>query len=222
MPHESSNLVSILLGLPIFEAEWVLWVLIALSFASVAIMAERFVFYRKHAINATVVRSKFAALLAEGNMQGAADYLAGFDSLETNTVLFGLRDYARGPEAVEDLLAAAARKERARYELRLNFLATVASNAPFVGLFGTVLGIIRAFKDLSGNIAEASSAVMGGIAEALVATAVGLLVAIPAVVAYNVLKGKVKHIADDANLLTATLLASLKTVDIHRLPQDAE
>jgi biopolymer transport protein ExbB len=222
MPQESSNLVSVLLGLPIFQAEWVLWLLIALSFGSVAIMAERFVFYRKHAINATVVRAKLAELLAAGNMQGAADYLAGFDSLETNTVLFGLRDYARGPEAVEDLLAAAARKERARYELRLNFLATIASNAPFVGLFGTVLRIIRAFKDLSGNIAEASSAVMGGIAEALIATAVGLLVAIPAVVAFNVLKAKVKHIADDANLLTATLLASLKSVDLHRQPQDAE
>lgn len=222
MAQESSNLVSVLLSLPIFQAEWVLWVLIALSFASVAIMAERFVFYRRHAIDASAVRTKLASLLAAGDLQGAADYLAGFDSLETNTVLFGLRDYARGPEAVEDLLSAAARKERARYELRLNILATIASNAPFVGLFGTVLGIIRAFKDLSGNIAEASSAVMGGIAEALVATAVGLLVAIPAVIAFNVLKAKVKHIADDANLLTATLLASLKSVDLHRLPQDAE
>jgi biopolymer transport protein ExbB/TolQ len=222
MPQESSNLVSALLGLPIFQAEWVLWVLIALSLASVAIMAERVVFYRKHAVDSSAVRAKLTALLAAGDMQGAADYLATFDSLETNTVLFGLRDYARGPEAVEDLLAAAARKERARYELRLNFLATIASNAPFVGLFGTVLGIIRAFKDLSGNIAEASTAVMAGIAEALVATAVGLLVAIPAVVAFNLLKAKVKHIADDANLLTATLLASLKSVDLHRQHQDAE
>lgn len=222
MPQESSNLVSVLLSLPIFQAEWVLWVLIALSFASVAIMAERFIFYRKHSIDASAVRAKLSSLLAAGDLQGAADYLSSFDSLETNTVLFGLRDYARGPEAVEDLLSAAARKERARYELRLNFLATIASNAPFVGLFGTVLGIIRAFKDLSGNIAEASSAVMGGIAEALVATAVGLLVAIPAVVAFNVLKAKVKHIADDANLLTATLLASLKSVDMQRNPQDAE
>jgi biopolymer transport protein ExbB/TolQ len=222
MPHESSNLVSVLLGLPIFQAEWVLWVLIALSFASVAIMAERFAFYRKHAIDTRAVRSKLSDLLSAGDMQGAADYLSEYDSLETNTVLFGLRDYARGPEAVEDLLVAAARKERARYELRLNFLATIASNAPFVGLFGTVLGIIRAFKDLSGNIAEASTAVMAGIAEALLATAVGLLVAIPAVVAFNVLKGKVKSIADDANLLTATLLASLKSIDVHRAPRDAE
>jgi biopolymer transport protein ExbB len=174
-------------------------------------MVERFVFYSKHAIDAQAVRAKLADFLAQGDLQGAADYLEGYDSLETNTVLFGLRDYARGPDSVEDLLAAAGRKERARYEQRLNFLATIASNAPFVGLFGTVLGIIRAFKDLSGNMAEASSAVMGGIAEALVATAVGLLVAIPAVVAFNILKSRVRGIADDGNLLAATLLASLKS-----------
>jgi biopolymer transport protein ExbB len=214
MEHESSSLVSVLLSLPIFRAEWVLWVLIGLSLASVAVMVERVVFYRKHAIDSLAVRRKLNDFLSAGDLQGAADYLSGFDSLETNTVLFGLRDYARGPEAVEDLLAAAARKESARYERRLDFLATVASNAPFVGLFGTVLGIIRAFKDLSGNMAEASSAVMGGIAESLVATAVGLLVAIPAVVAFNMLKSKVKHISDDANLLAATLLASLKSTEL--------
>ncbi len=213
MQNEPAGLIPILLGLPIFQAEWVLWVLIALSFASVAVMIERVLFYRKHAIDALMVRSTLSDLLAEGDLGGAADFLARFDSLETNTVLFGLRDYARGPDAVEDLLQAAARKERARYESRLSFLATVASNAPFIGLFGTVLGIIRAFKDLSRNLAEASSAVMGGIAEALIATAVGLLVAIPAVVAFNMLKARVKHVADDGNLLAATLLASLKSTD---------
>jgi biopolymer transport protein ExbB/TolQ len=214
--HESSGLIPTLLALPIFRAEWVLWLLLLLSLASVAVMVERWIFYRTHAIDAQAVRAKLSDLLAQGDYQGAADYLEKYDSLETNVVLFGLRDYARGPESVEDLIAAATRKERARYEHRLNLLATVASNAPFVGLFGTVLGIIRAFKDLSGNLAEASSAVMGGIAEALVATAVGLLVAIPAVVAFNVLKGKVKAIADDGSLLTATLLAALKSADAPR------
>ncbi len=212
--QDSQGLVPALMELPIFEAEWVLWLLIALSIASVAVMAERFVFYRKRAIDVDAVRAKLSRFLAKGDLMGAATFLEKFDSLETNTVLFGLRDYARGPDAVEDLLAAAARKEKSRYEKRLSFLATVASNAPFIGLFGTVLGIIRAFKDLSNNMAEASGAVMGGIAESLIATAVGLLVAIPAVVAYNMLKGKVKNITDDGNLMTATLLASLKSAEI--------
>lgn len=212
--QDSQGLVPALMELPIFEAEWVLWLLIALSIASVAVMAERFVFYRKRAIDVDAVRAKLSRFLAKGDLMGAATFLEKFDSLETNTVLFGLRDYARGPDAVEDLLAAAARKEKSRYEKRLSFLATVASNAPFIGLFGTVLGIIRAFKDLSNNMAEASGAVMGGIAESLIATAVGLLVAIPAVVAYNMLKGKVKNITDDGNLMTATLLASLKSAEV--------
>ncbi len=212
MQDNAEGLVPTLMKLPIFEAEWVLWVLIALSFASVAVMTERYLFYRKHAIDVEAVRKKFSSLLGKGDLQGAAKFLENFDSLETNTVLFGLRDYARGPEAVEDLLGAAARKEKARYEQRLSFLATVASNAPFIGLFGTVLGIIRAFKDLSENMSEASGAVMGGIAESLIATAVGLLVAIPAVVAYNMLKGRVKAITDDGNLMAATLLSSLKSV----------
>ncbi len=98
----------------------------------------------------------------------------------------------------------------------------MASNAPFIGLFGTVLGIIRAFKDLSSNMAEASGAVMGGIAEALIATAVGLLVAIPAVVAFNVLKGRVRKIADDGNMMTATLLSYLKSEAPVSLSQAAE
>ena len=213
MENNPAGLVPALLELPIFQAEWVLWLLIALSLASVAVMIERYFFYRRHAIDIHEVRSALSKFLAEGNLMGAAEFLQQYDSLETNTVLFGLRDYARGPDSVEDLLQAAARKERARYEQRLGFLATVASNAPFIGLFGTVLGIIRAFKDLSMHMSEASSAVMGGIAEALVATAVGLLVAIPAVVAFNMLKTRVKHIANDGNLLAATLLASLKSAD---------
>ncbi|MGD8861112.1 MAG: MotA/TolQ/ExbB proton channel family protein [Myxococcales bacterium] len=211
MQDANHGLIATLLELPIFRAEWVLWLLLGLSLASVAVMVERYLFYRKHAIDVDAVRKRLMELLDAGDLAGAAEYLQGFDSLETNVVLFGLRDYARGPEAVEDLLQGAARKERSRYEARLSFLATVASNAPFIGLFGTVLGIIRAFKDLSSNMAEASGAVMGGIAEALVATAVGLLVAIPAVVAFNYLKGRVKGVVDDGQLLAVTLLSVLKS-----------
>jgi len=207
-------LVNTLMSLPIFQAEWVLWLLIALSLASIGVMLERAYFYRRHRIAVDEIRGRMNALLGAGDYRGAAEYLQQFDSLETNVVLFGLRDHAAGPESVEDLLSGAMRRERLRYDKRLSFLATVASNAPFIGLFGTVLGIIRAFKDLSGNMTEASDAVMSGIAEALIATAVGLMVAIPAVVAFNFFKGKVKVVADDAHLLARTLLAQLKSEQV--------
>lgn len=206
-PH---GLVATLTSLPIFQAEWVLWLLIALSLASVAVMIERAVFYRRHRIDVDTLRRDLGKLLDQGDFAGAGALLRQKDSLETNVVLFGLRDHAKGADAVEDLLSGAVQKEKERYEKRLSFLATIASNAPFIGLFGTVLGIIRAFKDLSGNMAEASSMVMAGIAEALIATAVGLLVAIPAVVAFNAFKARVKTATNNTHLLSRILLSQLK------------
>jgi biopolymer transport protein ExbB len=213
MTETSSGIVGALLDLPIFQAEWVLYLLVGLSIASIAVMVERFVFYRRRRVDIDDVRDELGRRLDAGDFDGAARYLEQHDSMETNVVLYGLRRHQLGPESVEDLLGGAARKEKARFEKRLGFLATVASNAPFVGLFGTVLGIIRAFKDLVGNMAEASDAVMGGIAEALIATAVGLLVAIPAVVAFNTFKSKVAKLGDNMHLLAGTLLANLKAGD---------
>src|SRR5277367_2297273 len=96
-------------------------------------------------------------------------------------------------------MQSAAALERGRLERGLAYLATIGNNAPFVGLFGTVVGVIHAFEEL-GHAAPAhaaaagqaaSQAVMGSIAEALVATAVGLLVALPAVASYNYLQRRV-------------------------------
>jgi biopolymer transport protein ExbB len=213
MSNDSNGLIGKLLGLPIFETEWVLWLLMALSVISIGIMIERYVFYRRHQVDVRAVQGELSSHLDRGDFEGAARLLAAHDSLETNVVLYGLKSHELGPESVEQLVAGAARVEQARFERRLPFLATIASNAPFIGLFGTVLGIIRAFRDLVGNMSEASDAVMAGIAEALIATAVGLLVAIPAVVAFNVFKSKVKALAGNTNLLAATLLARLKAVE---------
>jgi biopolymer transport protein ExbB/TolQ len=184
-------------------------------------MIARWFFYRRRAIDVDGVRDALARSLDAGDLDAAAAGLQAHDSLETNVVLTGLRAYEKGPESVEDLIAGALGRERARYESRLSFLATLASNAPYVGLFGTVLGIIRSFRDLATNMAEASSAVMAGIAEALIATAIGLLVAIPAVVAYNVFRGRVKDSVTNCQMLARILLSQLKSTDT-ALPAAAE
>ena len=214
MSNATHGLVGTLMSLPIFEAEWVLWLLIALSILSVGVMIERFWFYQRHGVSVDAVRRTLVEHLDKGDYEGATKFLQAFDSLETNVVLFGLRDYRKGADSVEDLIAGALRTEKGRYEKRLNILATIASNAPFIGLFGTVLGIIRAFSDLSENLGEASGSVMAGISEALIATAVGLLVAIPAVVAFNFFKGKLNTVTDNGYLLARTLLASLKAEEV--------
>lgn len=210
---QNSRFIETLLGLPIFESEWVLYLLIALSVISVAVMVERFAFYQKRKVNADDLRKQLSEKLGKGDYSGAATLMEKQDSLETNVVLVGLQAAQQGPDSVEDLLAGALGREKARYEARLSFLATLASNAPYIGLFGTVLGIVRSFRELSANMADASTSVMGGIAEALIATAVGLLVAIPAVVAYNIFKGRVKTSVTDCQMLSRVLLAQLKATD---------
>ncbi len=210
MQNGSDGLVGTLLSLPIFEAEWVLWLLIVLSVASVAVMIERVVFLQRHKVDIDAVRSKLDALLAKDNIGDAALYLRGFDSLETNVVLFGIRDADKGADSVEELINGAQARETERYNSRLSFLATTGSNAPFIGLFGTVLGIIHAFAVLNFDLGKAGGQLMGAISEALVATGVGLFVAIPAVVAYNWLVRVVESRAAGAELLSRTLLAYLR------------
>ena len=91
-------------------------------------------------------------------------------------------------------MASAKSRERLALEKRLGILGTLGNNAPFIGLFGTVLGIIKAFADLAQNQGPAGRRwSCAGISEALVATAVGLLVAIPAVIAYNIFQGRVRR-----------------------------
>ena len=208
--QETGTLVQTLLDLPIFESAWVLYLLILLSLASIAVMIERGMFYRSRAVDADAIKAELSKQLDRGDFEAAAAMLKRHDALETNAVLAGLRAWEKGADSVEDLISGALGREKVRYEKRLGFLATLASNAPYVGLFGTVLGIIKSFRDLAANIAEASQAVMAGIAEALVATAVGLLVAIPAVIAYNAFKGRVKRSVVDAEMLARVLLSNLK------------
>jgi biopolymer transport protein ExbB/TolQ len=209
--NAAEGLVQRLLSLPVFRSEWVLWLLLGLSLLSVAVMVERWIYYRRRKLDFDGLKDEFTKALDKGDFDAAAKLLAKHDTLETNVTLAGLRGYEKGPESVEDLIAGAMTRGKNDYERRLSILATLASNAPYIGLFGTVLGIVRSFKEMSQDIANASAGVMAGIAEALVATAVGLLVAIPAVVFYNVFKGMVKDSVTNTEALTRVLMAELKS-----------
>ena len=209
--NAAEGLVQRLLSLPVFRSEWVLWLLLTLSFLSVAVMVERWFFYRRRKINFEAVKDEFTKALDKGDFDAAAKLLAKHDAMETNVTLAGLRGYDKGPESVDELLAGALSRAKGEYERRLSILATLASNSPYIGLFGTVLGIVHSFKEMSKDITNASAGVMSGIAEALIATAVGLLVAIPAVVAYNVFKGMVKDAVTNTDGLTRVLMAELKS-----------
>jgi biopolymer transport protein ExbB len=204
-------LTSKLLRVTLSSAEWVLWLLVALSVASLAVMLERAVFFRSRRLQRA---DEIARRLARGELDGLRPLLDGQQALEARVLQQGLAVLPQGPEMVEEVMAATMAAERPRYERLLSFLGTLGSNAPFIGLFGTVLGIIKAFNDL-GAVAIRGSAiqqtVMTGISEALVATAVGLAVAIPAVVAYNLFIRELKNRVSRATALAHALVAAARS-----------
>jgi biopolymer transport protein ExbB len=110
-------------------------------------------------------------------------------------------------ESLREVFDSARIQVKLGLEKNLLVLGTLGSNAPFVGLFGTVLGIIRAFNDLALQGTAGPSVVMRGISEALVATALGLLIAIPAVVSYNHFQGRIKRCLLNSERLCRLALA---------------
>ena len=198
-------------GLALLGSEWVLWLLISLSILSIAIMIERALFYAARKLDGKAVGDRMVPLLEKGDLGSAKALLEG-DSMETHVVREGLTHYARGFETVREMMEGELLRQRARFERRLIFLGTLGNNAPFIGLFGTVLGIIRAFRDLAvtdpTKTGANAQAVMFGISEALVATAVGLAVALPAVVAFNYFKSVVKGKVTSTEALSRVVYAS--------------
>jgi len=202
-------LTQTLLGATLGSVEWVLWLLVALSVACVAIMLERGAFYFVRRLRGT---GELFLLLANAQWDKAHALLQGQKGLEANTLLVGLSLVKADAKVAEENMSAALAKGKIGFERYLSFLGTVGSNAPFIGLFGTVLGIIKAFHDLGRqNIqgADMQQTIMTGISEALVATAVGLAVAIPAVVAFNAFTRVMKNRMGRAQALAHLLLGSM-------------
>jgi biopolymer transport protein ExbB len=197
-----------LLGFTNLGAEWVLWLLVALSVASIGVMIERVAFFlSRRAGDVDALRRQLLA----GDLAGAGAAVEGRRGMEAEVVRAAVAHAAMGPDAVREVVSGTIERSRIDYEQRLAFLGTLGNNAPFIGLFGTVLGIVRAFFELSRNPGAAGAGtVMAGISEALVATAVGLFVALPAVVAYNLFQRGLRRTAQRATALGHAAIAHLE------------
>jgi len=186
----------------------VVWLLIALSLIGLAIFFERLALYHNQGANLSVLKTK---LLKGAHSEAAFDEVQReFEKLPSapaRLCAVALACRNRSPEAAQEVTDSLAIEERQRLERGVNFFGTVGANAPFIGLFGTVLGIVKAFHDLSIARTAGPQVVMAGISKALIATAVGLMVAIPAVVAYNYFKGRVKKILAASDVLVKLALS---------------
>ncbi len=200
-----------------FGAEFILWLLIILFTLEIAIMIERIIFYKKYELNLKLFNKKYKKLLFENKIDELKKELEKSTTFESHALLEGLTVIDRGPASVEEAIEAAKGENRIALEKNLTILGTLGSNTPFIGLFGTVVGIIKAFKDLATAskggemLKNGQASVMAGISEALVATGVGLLVAIPAVIAFNYFMRKVKVINHNTDILSSILMSYLKT-----------
>jgi biopolymer transport protein ExbB len=197
-----------LLAVTNLGAEWVLWLLVLLSVASVAVMIERALFFSSRSLAGI---DALADQVLAGDLDAIRAALQGKEGMEAAVLRAALDHAAKGPDAVAEVVSAQLERSRLDYERRLAFLGTLGNNAPFIGLFGTVLGVIRAFDDLASNPGAAGAGtVMAGISEALVATAVGLFVALPAVVAYNLFQRQLRQSAQRASVLGHAVVALLR------------
>lgn len=173
----------------------VLWVLIILSILSVGMILERFVSLRKAAENSQKIRARIKMALQANSVDDFEQIARDTESLEGRAASYALRHMKdSGSKGLEEVFNTYALTERPDLERFLSFLATIGSNAPYIGLFGTVLGIMKAFNDLAQSTDAGQQTVMAGIALALIATAAGLFVAIPAVISYNYFNKRVKSI----------------------------
>jgi biopolymer transport protein ExbB len=200
------------------KASWVMWILLVLSVVDLIIIGERslFLFWLRDDVGK--LSDDLDKRLRDGKAREALEGLQKSPSSEAAVVVAGLRHADLGPVAAEKAMAGAAALQRVRLERGLAVLGTVGNNAPFLGLLGTVIGVIEAFEILgrpqAATTAAAASglapqAIMSSIAEALIATAVGLFVAIPAVAAYNYFQRRIQGIGANTEALSNVLLAHL-------------
>src|SRR4051794_12538733 len=207
-------LTQLFLRLTFVGAEWVMWLLLLLSIVSIALMVERWLYFFRTKIEGDELAARLDEQLRARNLQGAWQLVKDNHTfaIESAVVAAGLIALRNGAHAATEAMLSVKAKMRPALDANLSILATIGSNAPFVGLLGTVLGIINAAHELTGeNAANNPNAVMSGVFEALVATAVGLFVATPAVVAYNLFQRVVKKRLADVDSLAHLVLSTAKS-----------
>ncbi|MCA9593145.1 MAG: MotA/TolQ/ExbB proton channel family protein [Myxococcales bacterium] len=200
-------------GLSHLGAAWVLWLLVALSVVGVAIVIERAVVLWLGRDDVRRIRSELTLALSARDVERARHRLQESPSVEAKVASVALE--CEDPGAARERIASASALARLDLSKNLGFLGTLGNNAPFVGLFGTVIGIIRAFQALEHSAGQVSAGLMSEIGEALVATAVGLLVALPAVAFFNLFQRVIAARVSRAEALGGEVVAFLEA-ESHR------
>jgi len=195
--------------LPRFLADGgpMIWVILAVSAAAVAVFVERMLHYHRAQINSTEFLNGVRNVLKRANVVEALAICDATDGPIPRLVKVAILNRERGRDGVREALEDAGFLEVPRLEEKLNLLATIAQIAPLLGLLGTAIGFIHIFGEieiagLQANIAQLSR----GIWQALICTAAGLAVAIPSYAAYNYLVSRVNAIVLEMEQISTEIL----------------
>lgn len=186
------------------------------SLVSTAFIVERFLFFRHTKFDGDGFMTSLYQRLRESGVRQAVELCKNYSAPLVTVVRSGLQNAKLGEKGLTELMEATAMREKLKLEKYLNILGTMGNIAPFIGLLGTVVGIIRAFQDLAVSGSGGPSVVAAGIAEALITTAAGLVVAIPSVVAYNYFVRRI-------GTIMLEIEAAMKLVNVYlMLPKPSE
>jgi biopolymer transport protein ExbB len=190
-------------------ANWVLWLLIILSVISVGVMIDRALWLRRRDTDTERFTRELKGAFDRGEVERLQTKYMDDPAIPIQVGLRGLAVRDKGAEAVAEAMHGERARWRRAADRNLIVLGTLGNNVPFVGLFGTVLGVINAFQHLAMKSANAEQETLSNIAEALSATAIGLLVAIPAVIAFNFFSRRVRVIMGGADEVAHAVLSQI-------------
>jgi biopolymer transport protein ExbB len=177
---------------------WVMVPLVLLSVLTIYLLVERLITIRQASSNPEAITDRVRDYVRSGDVEGAITYCKKKDVPITRILKQGLERLGRPISEIQDAVQAAGKHETYELEKRTNLLASIAGIAPMLGFFGTVVGMIKAFQEiqnLQGNVNP--SVLAGGIWEALITTAAGLLVGILALFSYNFLIARIRRLTND-------------------------
>ena len=199
----------------------VMWFILACSIVGLAVAIDRFLVLRRAKINVPAFLVRLRGLIKKGDISGAVSVCMEEKSPIANIVRKGLKKFRFGHDRVKEAIENAGRQEVSKLEKGLSVLATVAGIAPLLGFLGTVTGMISAFmriEDLAGTANPSDLA--GGIWEALITTAFGLIVGIPALAFYNYFGSAVKKLVGDMETVANDVVDTVH--DVSTGADDAE
>lgn len=190
-----------------------MYILLSCSVLSLTIILERVIYYRKRSqVKRTQFMKHIREALEKGNTKKALEICRDSDTPFSSVVSCGLNLSGHSEVVISNAMEREITIETNKLERYTSIVGTIGSTAVYIGLFGTVLGIIRAFRDISLSGSGGINVVINGISEALVCTAAGLCVAVPAVIAYNYFIKRVDGFISDMELCAseATDLLNVK------------